>query len=474
MPVCIATTHRRSGDTPCFSMVLLGIAMAAMGLMASTQAVAGYQSERVFADGFEPELRRGGYDILLVAMATTDSTCPVNGHADVEIRPGTPVRFCYRLENHSDVMLDWHELYSVKFGAIYQGTVAIAPGQSVVFEDPGAPRVFNHRTQDVVHWKTGGGGRYGADHKTVDVKVAPDIELFRFLASSADGCPTGIQTRNPDWAVSGYTALTVAPADLVTHCFRARNAGMGTTSLLTDNVLVDSLFGQLLNHDSQSFENMDTYTVAAQDAATTSMELDAEWSASDGVDTVSAAGHSSLYVTPNPACDGIRQGTSYDYVQEFYGIQIVMNFRLEYDVNASPARPGEQMTVHAHGAITSLQPDGKFGPRRDTRVYLSIPAGIDLARPFEVQASINEGVPISANLDVAKRMLVLSTGPVEGAPAEIDLDVTAYVAAAQTQPIVWQAPKLQMDIEMDVVATTELIPDRRSPPVLTTPLCLVP
>lgn len=190
--------------------------------------------------------------------------------------------------------------------------------------------------------------------------------------------------------------------------------------------------------------------------------------------SVAAAGkgHSSLYVAPNPACDGIRQDTSYDYVFELFSIQIVVNIRLDFEVNASAARAGEPMTVHAHGAITSLHADNAFGPRQDTRVYLSIPAGVDLDRSFEVQASINDGVPISSNLDVASRMLVLSTGRIEGAPAEIDLHVTGYVNAARTQPISWNAPKLQMDIESGTgaAALLEIVPDRGGPPVLTTPL----
>ncbi len=450
--------------------------MAVVGLTASAQVDAADQMNRIFTNGFELPLARVD-DILLKPITTTDSTCPQDGSTDIDIRPGTPVRFCYRLENHSNVTLDEHEIFSSTYGLLYQGTVPIAPGESVVIEDPDSPHIFEHRARDLVDWEASGGGRFGADHRNVRINVAPDIELFRFLTTNADNCVTGIQPRNPDWAVSGYTALTVAPGDLVTHCFRARNAGISDTgSILTNNTLTDSLFGQLLDNDSQSFENLDVYTVAAQDSATTSMELDAQWTASDGVDTVSAEGHSSLYVTSIPACDGIRQDTSYDYVFELFSMQVVVNIRLDYEVNASPARAGEPMTVHAHGAITSLNPANAFGPRQDTRVYLSIPAGIDLERSFEAQASINDGVPISASLDVAGRMLVLSTGRIEGAPAEIDLHVTGYVDATQTQPFSWDAPKLQMDIEGDTgaAALLEIVPDRGGPPVLTTPLCVGP
>lgn len=367
----IRPTIRHSGGLSSFPALLLGIAMATMGLTASTQVFAGDQVDRGFIDGFELPLA-GVDDILLKTIATSDPTCPDTGDNEINIRPGASVRFCYRLENHSDVTLDQHEIFSSTYGLLYQGTTPIAPGGSVVIEDPGSPRIFEHRAIDLVYWKTSGAGRHGVEERVVYVNVAPDITLYRFLTTDAVSCAEGIAFYSPRPAVSGYTAVTVAPGDPVTHCFRARNVGIGTTSTLTDNLLVDSLFGQLLD-SNQSFVNGEVYTVAAQQAATTSLELDAQWSACDGVDAVSDGAHSSLYVTANPACDGIRQSSSYDYVNFLGSFQILANIRLDFEVSASPAVAGDLMTFDAHGAISSLFPDGAFGPRRDTRVYLPIP-----------------------------------------------------------------------------------------------------
>ncbi len=465
-----APVRHRSGTSGLLPMLCIAIA----GVTASTQLLGADQVDRVFADGFETKLV--GYDdIRLYAIVTSDPACPDTGHDTLDTRPGAPVRFCYRLENHSNVTLERQEITSSTFGVIFQGALQIPPGQSVVIADPTSPHAFVHRAIDLVNWHTSGAGRTGAGHRTAYVNIAPDIALYRFLTADAARCQPGITPYTPTPTNSGYTALTVAPGTLLTHCFRAKNTSIGGFSTLTDSLVVDSLFGTLPG-TGQSFSNGEVYTIAAQQPATTSIEADAQWSTSDGVDPASATAHSSLTVTTHPACDGIREGTSYDYVFDFYGFQALAKIRLDFEVTATPASAGASMTVDAHGAITSLFPDNAFGPRRDTRVYLPIPAGIDLARPFQAQASINAGVPISATLDTAGRMLLLSTGAVGGAPAEINVHITGYIDALQTQPIAWTAPKLQMDIEGDneTVATTEILPDPAGPPVLTTPLCSTP
>lgn len=468
------TQHTIGIGSSGFFVTLLQIAIAGMGLTSVGQVFANAQTDRVFSEGFELPLA-GFDDILLKTIATSDPSCPDTGRNEINTRPGVPVRFCYRLENRSNVTLDYQEISSSTYGLVFQGTMPIAPGESVVIPDPGSPRTFEHSAIDLVHWSASGAGRHGDENRVVYVNVAPDIELYRLVSSDAASCQAGIMPYSPEPTVSGYTALTVAPGDLITHCFRARNASVGILTTLTDSLLVDSLFGQLLDSD-QSFINREVYTVAAQTTATATADFQAQWNASDGVQTVSSQAHSSLYVTTDPACDGIRQNTTYDYVFSFYGIQLLADIRLDFQVNASPVIAGEMMTLDAYGAITSLHPDGSFGPRRDTRVYLSIPAGVDLTRPLQVQASINDGVPISANLDASGRMLVLSTGRVAGAPAQINLHVVAYINSGQTQTLVWAAPKLQLDIEGDngTYSTAEILPDPSGPPVLTTPLCVNP
>lgn len=432
--------------------------------------------DQIFTDSFEIPLA-GFNDILLKTIATSDPTCPDTGSNRIYARPDAPVRFCYRLENRSNVTLDQHEIVSSSFGVLYQSTLPLAPGASVVIGDPGSPRFFQHRAIDLVRWRTSGAGRHGEENRVVYVDIAPDIALYRFLSTGPATCPPGILPYFPAPTNSGYTALTVAPGALVTHCFRADNTSIGeSTSVLTNNVLTDSGFGQLLD-TSQSFSNGEIFVVAAEAAATTSTDFDAQWTASDGTDTASGTGHSSLFVTANPACDGVHQSTSYDYVgyisEDFF---ILANIRLDFQVEATPTSAGAATSLTAHGAITSLFPDGAFGPRRDTRVYLPIPPGIDLARPFQANASVNGGVPITATLDAAARMLVLSTGRVEGAPAQIDVQINTFVASTQTTPIAWTAPKLELDIEgtNGTFSTTRIAPDPNGPPVLETPLCTAP
>lgn len=428
--------------------------------------------DHVFSDSFEEPLARFD-DILLSPIVTADGTCPNTGSNMIDTRPGAPVRFCYRLENRSNVTLTQHEIVSSTYGVLFQGPLSMAPGTSVVIPDPGSPRVFQHRAIDLVFWRTSGAGRHGKENRTVRVNISPDIALYRFLTSNPADCQPGILPFFPAQRNSGYTALTVAPGASVTHCFRAKNTSTGSSATLTDNVLNDSGFGELLN-TQQSFSNGQVFVVAANASASTSSDFDAQWTATDGTDAVSSMASSSFFVTPDPACDGIRQDTSFDYVivigDDFY---ILANVRLDFEVQASPATAGAATSFNAHGAITSLLPDGAFGPRRDTRIYLPIPDGIDLSRPFQAQASINGGTSISATLDAPGRMLVLSTGRVEGAPAEIDIQVNAFVDASRSAPIAWEAPRLELDIEGDTGAftTNPISPDPTGPPVLETPIC---
>lgn len=177
---------------------------------------------------------------------------------------------------------------------IDQGSLQIAPGESVVIEDPGSPHTFQHRTLDLVNWKTSGAGRNGHRHRIARVNIAPDIALYRFLSRDAAKCVPGITPFFPSPTNSGYTALTVAPGDSVTHCFRADNTSIGAFIFLTDSVLTDSGFGQLLDSD-QPFTNGEVFTVAAQAPATTSVEFDAQWTATDGVGVVSASTRRSMF-----------------------------------------------------------------------------------------------------------------------------------------------------------------------------------
>jgi len=104
----------------------------------------------------------------------------------------------------------------------------------------------------------------------------------------------------------------VAPGTLVHPCFRARNDSGSTlgASLLGGHQLVDSALAPAVD-PAQTLANHELHTVTAMQPAAAGASFSAPWSASDGTQTVSGSATSSLVVAAEPACAGIRQGTSF-------------------------------------------------------------------------------------------------------------------------------------------------------------------
>ncbi|MBX3724624.1 MAG: hypothetical protein KF823_01745 [Xanthomonadales bacterium] len=452
--------------------------IAGMTLLASTtagQAAPTGLPDPIFANGFQQAILRPFQDILLRPFATEQASCPASGPTTLNVRPGTPVLLCYGLENRSSVVLDNHELVDGVFGLVHQGNQPIPPGQTLVVADAGGPRTFERSTWLFTRWRTAGGGLVGEENRALKVNVAPALALYRFVETDPARCPPGVLPFFPAPLASGHTRLTVAPGTPVHHCFRARNESVSTmgASILNGHQLIDSGLAPVVD-PGQPLANHELYTVSASQSAAVDAAFTAHWSASDGTQTVSGSATSSLVVVGQPACAGIRQGTSYDYVSILGTFVTRANIRLDFEIDAAPVRAGQAFSVVAGGAITALLPD-TYGPRLDTRVVVQIPTGVDLAQPFHAQASIDGGVPIQASVDVATRRLVLSTGPVSGPPASIQVSLTAH-ADAGTAAIDWQAPRLEQDFAQanGNVNTVVIHPDPGGPPMLHTPRCPVP
>lgn len=426
----------------------------------------------IFADGFQQGVLRPFQDILLRPFATEQASCPASGGTTLNVRPGTPVLLCYGLENRSAVTLESHELVDGEFGVVFSGNLQVAPGQTVVVSDAGGPRTFTRSTWQFTRWRTAGGGLAGEENRSLKVNVAPALALYRFVETDPARCVPGVLPFFPSPLASGHTRLTVAPGTEVRHCFRARNTSVSTmgASILTGHQLVDSALAPLVD-PAQPLANHEIYTVAVAAPATSSATFAAQWSASDGVQTVSGTAGSELAVVADPACAGIGQGTSFDYVSILGTFVTPAGIRLDFDIDASPVRSGQAFSVAATGAITALLPD-TYGPRLDTRVLVEIPAGVDLGQPFQAQASIDGGVPIQATVDVPGRLLVLSTGPVNGPPATIQVALSGH-ADGSPAAIAWPAPRLEQDFGLPGgnVNTVVIHPDPGGPAMLRTPRC---
>lgn len=449
--------------------------IALLSCAPASQAAPAGLPDPIFADGFQQAVLRPFQDILLRPFATEQASCPASGPTTLNVRPGTPVLLCYGLENRSTVVLDSHELVDGIFGLVHQGSQPILPGQTLVVADAGGPRVFERSTLQFTRWRTAGGGLVGEENRSLKVNVAPALVLYRFVETDPARCPTGVLPFFPAPLASGHTRLTVAPGTPVHHCFRARNDSVSTmgASLLSGHQLLDSALAPVVD-PAQPLANHELYTVMATQPAAADAAFTAHWSASDGTQTVSDSATSSLVVAGQPACAGIRQGTSFDYVSILGTFITRANIRLDFEIDATPVRGGQAFSVVAGGAITALLPD-TYGPRLDTRVVVEIPTGVDLTQPFQAQASIDGGVPIQASVDPAARRLVLSTGPVSGPPASIQVSLTAH-ADAGTAAIDWLAPRLEQDFAQanGNVNTVVIHPDPGGPPMLHTPRCPAP
>ncbi len=432
--------------------------------------------ELLFKDGFEALIGTiPTADLLMTPHPTEDAICGEPGSTTISVRPGTEVTLCYTIQNLGEITLEHHRIVDTTFGVTVDVNLDLPPGESITLIDAGSPRLIEERSISLVTYTATTGSLSGTRTREMRINVAPALELFRLLTTDPSECTPGLAPFFPSPLVSGYRLLTVAPGTPVTHCFRAVNASIGIFAGLGDHLLTDSLFGVVYDNPMPAMANFEVFTVAETEPAGPTSAFSAQWQASDGVQTVTGEGQSALILRQDPACEGIEEHTTYDYIVWFPGGTLYMRsgFRLDYQVNAVPAIGGQPMAIEANGFIASLTPDETFGPRDDTRIILPIPEGIDTSQPITASGTLTGGQALTASVDLDEGLIILSTGPVPGPPAGLDVYLTV-TPDGSVDPIRFTAPTLELDIisTNGEVSTSVIDPDFNGPPILTTPLCL--
>ncbi len=429
-----------------------------------------------------PELPASEFTIT--AFATTDATCPDDGSSQFDAEPGDEILLCYRVENSGNSTLERHRITDTTFGLVVDESKPVRPGETAVFSNRNGHVSVDDHTVSIVDYAVSAGSATGVRRTGFRVLVAPHATLHRLFTESPSQCSEGVGMFFPPKLISGYRLMTVAPGTPVTQCFTLHHSSRsneGTAPALNNHTLTDSDLGTILNGNTTELDVLSRfYTVARTvNAPSANRDFEAEWQSvaswADPKDfsqksrDLTTRARTTLRVADNPPCTGIIEHTTLDYVTGITNMQ--SGIRLDFEVQANPARTGNSVQIEAVGYISTLQPSESFGPREDTRILLPIPEGIEVSS-LSINGAITGGATLDMQIDTANGMIRLSTGPVSGLPAEVFLTITA-TPNGSVNPVRWSAPELEMEFSGTNGNSNvqSLRPDPDGPPVYRMFLC---
>ncbi len=432
--------------------------------------------------GNSPEIPASEFNIK--AFATKAATCPDDNSPQFDAEPGDEILLCYRVENSGERTLERHRIFDTTFGLVVEESEAIRPGESRIFSDRNGRRVVENHSVSIVDYTVSSGNATGTRRTGFRVLIAPHITLYRLFAESPDRCSEGVGMFFPPKLISGYRQMTVAPGTPVTQCFtlhHSSKSNQGTAPVLNNHSLSDSDLGAIMSENTTELDVLTRFLTVARmlNAPSSNREYEAEWRTRAGwadpndfsqkSRNMTVKAHSTLHISENPACTGIIEHTTFDYVAGATNLQ--SGFRLDFEVEANSASAGNSVQIEAVGYISTLQPAESFGPRDDTRILLPIPDGLDISS-LSVNGTITGGVTLNTSIDTGNGLIRLSTGPVTGLPAEVFLTINA-TPNGTVNPVLWSAPELEMEFIGDQGNrfVQNLRPDPDGPPVLRLPLC---
>lgn len=423
-------------------------------------------TDRIFADGFESPTA------LTPFLMKADSPCSALN--SLPLHQDDTTRLCYRFSNTSaDLVFTHQHVVDSTFGVTYDHDLTLLPGTDAIVESDLAPFPIEENDYHLATWTATGTPRTATIAQLLLFSYDPYVRLSAFLVDGAADCTQGI-VAGPQF-VSGLTAVTVAPGTPLAGCYRAQNAG---STRLNHDLLVDDALGTLLDDTTTAFDQGSVYSVPRSASTTATNAFSATWRAGFGADDEThSSATATITVVADPACHGIATGSTIDYGAQFSRKAAPDNLfpigmRLDLDASATPLRSGAAFTITAHGTLQTAA--SLFGPRSDTRIVLTLPAGVDLSRALSVHATLGSGVALTQVLDTAARTLTLRTGPMAGPPGDADITIDAY-ADGGTNTLEFTAPSIELDMQIQgTPITLDLTPEPNAPPMLVTPRCASP
>lgn len=438
---------------------LPALAILATALAGTTSSPALAGGDAIFRDGFDPLLR------LLPYLVPTSMQCTFPG---VAVAQDQPARLCFHVTNLSDTLrFTHHRIEDDQFGVVSEHDFPLEPSESRDIESDLGPVPVSIAGFHRASWTATGPDHAATTSAVFHFGYDPAVRLLALIVGSAADCAPGIADANA--FASGLTHVTVAPGTPLAACYRAVNVG---ATQIREHRLVDTALGVLLEDAPTWLGQRYKYSVGRPLDSAASSTFSGTWSAGNDAGTTHGTAEASVTVVADPGCSGVSASSTIDYALALGGVPLdppyPAGIRLDMDVSATPARAGEDFTLVAQGRMPEA---ASFDGRRDnTTVVVKLPPGIDLARPPQVQASLNGDVPMRSRLDVAARTLTLDTGPVDGAPGTVDLTITAR-ADGSANPLRFEAPSIALHYASSPTGSIGGVPGPDAPPVLTVPLC---
>ncbi len=208
----------------------------------------------------------------------------------ITVTSGSPVTYCYTMENSGPVTVTSHTLTDDVLGSLLVDQPAVVgPGQTLVFS---TTVVVNNDVSNTGTWTAT--ELFGKQAIAVDsamvFAVSPAIDLAKTLNTSPGVCP-------------GSPSLSVVPGTLVNYCFELQNTG---TTTLTSQTLSDDHLGLLLSNAPITIPPGQTHVISQTAVVTQPVTNIATWTATDIF--------SNTLQTGDSASAGI-QGVSLDLVK---------------------------------------------------------------------------------------------------------------------------------------------------------------
>jgi hypothetical protein len=233
---------------------------------------------------------QGAAIALSKTVGTDPAVCATSDTIAVVV--GTPVTYCYRVENTGAITLSLHDLVDSHLGALLKGfPYTLGPG-ATVFLTSTTP--ITGTTVNLAAW-------VASDAITPTTLVtATDVATVTTLAPSASLALTKTVGTNP--AVCATTdAITLTGGGSVTYCYMVENTGNIT---LTVHDLVDTHLGTLLNGFGYTLGPGASAFLTATTVVTGTTVNGAVWMASDALTatlTVTATDNATATVLPAQA-----------------------------------------------------------------------------------------------------------------------------------------------------------------------------
>jgi hypothetical protein len=162
-------------------------------------------------------------------VGTNPSVCAATD--SINVGPGTPVTYCYTVQNTGDQNLVTHDLVDDRLGAILNDfSYNLIPGASAFLTSTVTITESVINTATWTAQASGGGSASDSDTATVTV-VQPSLTITKTVGTDPAVCA------NTD-------SVAVEPGTPVTYCYIVENTGI--QSLVTHD-LVDDRLGALLN-----------------------------------------------------------------------------------------------------------------------------------------------------------------------------------------------------------------------------------